>query len=366
MSALFRSKTKSYLGIDLGAGGIKVVELRAMDGKGNLITYGFSDRAPDEIGTDYLDNAEETGGLLQKICKAARTTTLQAVTALPIPAVFSAVLSIGAVPKKELPAAVQWEAKKLIPLPLEEVVLDWRILSKEEGGKAAAKTEGQEEPAKEKTMEVLLTAAPKSIIEKYVVIAKMAGLTLASLETESFALIRALLGSDPTPTILLDIGALRSNILIIDRGIPFLTRSLEIGGKRCTEVVAASLQVSLDRAEEIKRDLSSTPLPGTTPGELPAVFEDIFAPLINEIKYSVNVYRTRNTVARMPERIIFTGGGSTLPGLTEFFESKFNIRAFRGNPWERVQYHQDLVPLLQDLGPKFSVAIGLALRNLSH
>lgn len=366
---LFKKKPKGYLGIDFGAGGIKLIQLSPGDGRGSLFTYGFVERGPEELDIDYLEKPEEAGALLKKVCEKARVTTISAVTALPIPSVFSAVLSLAFVPKKELAQAVQWEAKKLIPLPLEEVALDFKVLTFDKGSKKeeppkkdASHKDAQKE--EKKSIEVLLTAAPKGIIDKYIAIAKTAGLTLSSLETEAFALIRALLGSDPTPSVIVDIGAMRSNILMVDWGIPMFTRSVEIGGRKCTEAIAASMGIGLAQAEAMKRDFGASSLTSNPSGTLPPVLVEVLTPLLNELRYSFNVYKTRNHVARPPERIVLTGGGAGMPGLTEFLAAEFNIRAFVGNPWEHVKFHPDLTPSLQTFGSKFSVAIGLALRNL--
>ncbi|MBI2552526.1 type IV pilus assembly protein PilM [Candidatus Uhrbacteria bacterium] len=360
--SIFKRKQKGYLGIDFGAGGIKVIQLAPEGGRGNLFTYGFTERPPEEIGGDYLESAEIAGGLLKQICARARTSVTHAVSALPIPTVFSAVLSIAAVPKKELLKAVEWEAKKLIPLPLEEVRLDYKELNLK-GEKADRGEEQGARGGSAESIAVLLTAAPRSIIDKYLAIAKVAGLNLGSLETEAFALIRALIGKDLSPAVILDMGALRSNILMVDRGIPMFTRSIEIGGKRCTEAIAQSLKVNLGQAEAMKRDVSA-PAGAAPPSDIPHILQEVLQPLVNEMKYSFHVYRTRNVIARPPERIILTGGGAQIAGFAEFLSREFNIRAFIGNPWERVNVPPDLAPLLQGFGSRFAVAIGLALRNI--
>lgn len=369
MSWLTR-KQKGYLGIDFGAGGVKVVQLAPRDSRGTLHTYGFSELAPEEMGVSYLDNPEAAGILLKQVCAKARTTVTAAVAALPIPSVFSAVLSIAQVPRKELRQAVEWEAKKLIPLPLEDVTLDFRELkhaspSPSPADKDASKGEkGEPEKTEPRGLQVLLTAAPKSIIEKYLTIAKHAGIELSSLETEAFALIRATIGTDPAPVVLIDIGALRSNILFVDQGIPMLTRSVEIGGKKCTEAIAAALQISLTQAEALKRDLGARPLPGTSAGQIPSLLRETLTPLVNELHYSFSVYKTHNHIARAPEKIILVGGGAGLSGLSEMLTTEFNLRTFLGNPWERVDFHSDLRPLIDAFGNRFAVAVGLALRNI--
>lgn len=355
----FKQKPKGSLGVDFGAGGIKIVQLQPKDGRKSLFTYGFSELSAQEKGSDYLAQPEAAGLLLKEVCTRARTTVTDAVAALPIPAVFSTVLSVPLVEKKELAAAVEREAKKLLPAPPETMQLEFREIQLGDADTSVRKNR------ETNAIEVLLTAAPKDLIQKYAAIAKIAGLTLTTLETEAFALIRSLVGTDPAPAIILDIGAYRSNILFVDRGVPMLTRSVEVGGQKCTDAIAEALHVSPSQAEMMKRDLAASPLAGSSPGALPLLLREIFSPLINELKYSFTMYQTQNTVARPPERIILAGGGSGLPGLQEILTSEFNMRVFVGNPWERVDVHPDLAPLLSVFASRFAVALGLALRSLA-
>lgn len=325
------------------------------DKKPRLVTYGFTDRSPNELDTDWLADPQATGALVRKICDKAKVTSNGAVTALPIASVFSSVISLPSSAAKELEAAVRWEAKKLIPLPLEEVVLDWKRLAP----LPVVAKEG-EKSKEQKTIEVLLTGAPQDLVQKYVEIFKKAGLSLLSLETESFAFIRSLVGNDPSPVAIVDIGAKKSNIVLVDRGIPFIARSVEVGGKNFTESVARALNVPLEQAEEIKRNIADS----EAMNNLPTLIKDNLTPLLNEIKYSLNVYRSRNEMTRPIEKIILTGGSALLPKLADYFNEFFNLRTFLGDPWARLSYHTDLTPLLQSIGARFSVAIGLALREV--
>jgi hypothetical protein len=43
---------------------------------------------------------------------------------------------------------------------------------------------------------------------------------------------------------------------------------------------------------------------------------------------------------------------------------ELNIRTYIGDPWARVIYPQELRPLLDTIGPRFSLAIGLAMRDI--
>lgn len=345
------AKAKNYLGVDIGGGGIKVVNLIAEKNRPRLATYGFSERSPEEVDIDWFGNPKETASLLKEICRRAETLTPYAITSLPIASVFSAVINLPNLKPKEIDAAVRWEAKKLIPLPIEEVVLSWKILprlSKEE---------------EEKNLIVLLTGAPKSLVQKYVDVFKMAGLNLISLEPESFAFIRSLVGNDLSPVAIVDLGARKSNVLFVDRGVPLLARSIEIGGKHFSAEIAKTLNIPLVQAEELKKSLAELRSEERPELKIPDLLRKVLAPLLNEIKYSLTVFQTKNDFARPIEKIILTGGGALIPKIEDYFNEFFQIRTFLGDPWARLLFPEELKPILQTIGSRFSVAIGLALRE---
>ena len=51
-------------------------------------------------------------------------------------------------------------------------------------------------------------------------------------------------------------------------------------------------------------------------------------------------------------------------GFTEYLTREVDIKAFVGDPWARVIYPEDLKPVLNEVGPKIAVAVGLAIRNI--
>lgn len=350
--ALFGSSKTSYLGVDFGSGGVKLVELMNEKGRARLVTYGYVERPPSEMAAKYLDDPKGTAELLKKMLKKARTTTRKAVSALPIASVFSSIISVQkAAKKEEMEEAVRWQAKKLIPLPLEEMTVDWKPVA---SGKAAEE---------EKFIQILLTGAAKTLIRKYLDIFSLSGLELISLETEALALIRSLIGRDRSPTLLLDIGGARTNIVIVENGIPFVSRSVGQGGAAVTSAAASALGVPPEQAEEMKKDASS--MGQIVGGGFPKVFEKALEPVVAELTYSMNLYlgQAQNQGKRI-EKIVLTGGGALLPNLAEHLGQKLGMRVFIGDPWARVVYPEALKPVLDGIGPKFGVAVGLGMRDI--
>lgn len=397
MALFMFGKKPGYLGVDLGSTSIKLVELRSERGVPTLVTYGYTERAmgdvvrgdPEEVQTKAVD-------LLLKLHKETGAESYKAVTALPNFAVFNSVITLPVMSKKELAQAITWEAKKFIPMPLEEVILDWKVIEEIAPKKVAEvkaptlaptpkpeqaeelKSFGEtlmvkekpapKEPPKlagesmahefdKKMYRILLTAASRNLIKRYVEIFRLANLQLSALETEAFALSRALVGKDASATMIIDTSAVTTDVIIIEKGIPVLNRSIDVGGVTLTRSIANILSIDFKRAEQFKRDIG---LAGAS--KIPQIIEQASKPVIEEIRYSLNLYQAQSN--QVVEKVILSGGSAYLPNLADYFSKILNIKVIIGDPWSRIAYPADLKPALEEIAPRFAVAIGLALREI--
>jgi len=346
MSFLGLGKKNSFLGVDVGSTSLKLVELTKEKGVPYLLTYGYAERSlGDVIKGDPKVVLARVATLLKKLYTESGIKTYKAVTALPNFSVFNSVITLPVMNKKELEAAVRWEAKKFIPMPIEEVVLDWRIIDTIQVGQ------------KRKNYRILLTAASRKLVKRYVEIFKQADLELLSLETESFALARSLIGKSQATTMIIDTSALTTDIIIIEKGIPAFNRSIDVGGITISRAIANSLNVDFKRAEQFKRDI------GMAGGsKIPQVIEGILKPVVDEMHYSLKLYQDQS--GKMVEQIILSGGSAYLPNLVNYFSKVIDLRILIGNPWSKIAYAEDLKPALEEVAPRFAVAVGLALREI--
>ncbi|MFA6428895.1 MAG: type IV pilus assembly protein PilM [Patescibacteria group bacterium] len=358
LSSLFSpsSEKPSYLGIDVGFGGIKMVELKNETGRARLVTYAYVNMPAESLEKSLLNDVPAAADLLKKMCAKAKTTTKKTVAALPISSVFSSILNVPTTDDKEIKEAVLIQAKKLIPLPIEEVSIDTKIVEKIE----------KTDTVKPSTR-VLITAAPKTLVNKYVELFKAAGLELMFLETEAFAEIRSLIGKDRATILIVDIGSLRTNIFIVERGIPMVTRSIATGGDGITQTIAKTLGIPKEQAESMKRDIKS--MQAFAPeGDLSTILSVLVKPILEELKYSINLYQgpdsAINTSGKKVDKVIVTGGSSLLPRLPEFLTKELGINTYLGNPWARVVYPPELKPVVEEMGPRFAVVIGCAMRDI--
>lgn len=372
------SAASSYLGVDVDSHSIKVVELRNDKGRPRLMTYGYFDHPLDyQSKEDSAGDLKLMAAMLRETCRKAKVTSRVAVSALPAFSVFSSVITLPELSAKELAAAVRWEAKKVIPMPIDEMNLHWDILAPEPSATAAA-GKAAEPPGNERmsfdgmrllkivrrkhaaNVRILLTAAPKALVHKYLTLFREAGLTLLALDTESFGLIRSLVGTDPATVMIVDLDFTVTNIMIVQNGVPYLNRSINVGGLSVTRAIASALNVSLERAEQLKYDIG---ISASSAGSIPATITQALAPIVDEIRYSLNLYKSQGRPAI--ERVVLTGGSALLVNLPQYLSNLLQARVFLGDPWARVIYPEELKPALEEIGPRFSVAIGLGMKEIA-
>jgi type IV pilus assembly protein PilM len=348
-------KIKTFLGVDIGTAGAKIIQLKEEGGRSKLYTYAFFDRPLKETTQSLVETPDYTIASIKEMVKRSKCTASKAVVSLPISSVFMSVLSIPRLNEKEQRGAIEVQARKIIPIPLEEMILDVKnIVNPDDEKKPKAELS--------KNTKILLTAAPKKLVAKYIAILKGAALEVGSVEPEAFSLIRSLIGKDRSTLMIIDIGALRTSVMVVSEGIPYLTRSIEAGGSRFTKAAAVSLNVTDEEAELMKADLR--PDPTLPAGSIAKAFETPAMQIVNEIAFSLKLFSgLAEAQGKTIDKIILTGGGSLLPNLDAFISAKVNLRVFRGDPWARVLYPDAARAALDEIGPRFSVAVGLAMRE---
>ena len=336
-----------------------MVELEKRGGRFALINYGIFEtkdykpvNKPNEAWENILKLPDqELASNIQELIKRAGTNSTEVVASIPSYSTFATVIEMPYISNDDLARAIPFEAKKYIPIPLDEVVLEWSIVGVADGQKS--------ESGKPSVVEVFLAAVPKDETVRYQNIMKAAKLKLKALELENSALIRAILGNDLSPTVIINIGGRSTSIMIVNRGYERLSHNYEIGGFEITKAISQSLNISLEKAEELKRKF------GLKTSEDNIISESMIS-LIDMM-----VFETQKTISNYEEtnkekivNIALIGGLANMPGLIDHFRTKLNREVILGNSFSRLTYPGELKPLIAELNSIFSVAIGLAMREV--
>ena len=359
---IFKRKAKPFLGIDIGTSSIKVVQLKKSEDKfkleayGEISTIGYLERLNDTFQITSLRTLEAvTREMLKILLKKSEATSKQTVMAIPVFSSFVSIIEMPEMAEKELSRAVEFEARRYVPIPLSEVVLDWKII---ESGIIKDDTS----PKSFRGKRILLIAVPREVVNKYIKLADALGLKIVALELESFSLSTALVVDEKISACILDIGARATSFTIFDKGTIQMCHSLDVAGAEMTKILATGLGIASKRAEEFKVSH------GLNYGEIEERRQELrellnvpIDKIINEIERMMSSYQSKTQ--RKIEKLILNGGSAHLSGLKEYIEKKLNIKTVIADPWSRLVYPPILKETLKKIGPQFSVAIGAAMRR---
>ena len=347
-------KSKSQLGVDIGSSNIKIVQLRPKDSKFVLETYGSVNISYQIVGKDSTNAISQAAETIQTLMNKAGVSTNRVVASLPNSAVFTSVIEMPKIPKSELKTAVEFEAKKYVPLPLSEVALSWSIIEKK-SARITRDTNPGIKSNSENHNKVLLTAVPTIVIDNYVKVFQQLNLQPQAFEIEALALIRSLVAEEDSVILLIDIGAKNTTINLVEEGYLRFSKNLSIGGDTVTTSIAQSLSVNFARAEQFKKDFGIT---GASQ-QIPQIMRPILDIIKNEAQQLIGLFESRGESI---DRVLLSGGGSKLPSLKEYF-SVLGKPVVLARPWNRVIFSENLKPIIEPLGLNLAVAAGLAMRQ---
>jgi type IV pilus assembly protein PilM len=364
ISSMFGSKSPSVLGIDLGSSAIKVVQIKKKHGRTVLETYGelaLGPYAGIEIGRATSLSNDKIIEALKDILHEAKTTTNACGVALPLSSSLISFISLPPIGDKHISEVISLEARKYIPVPINEVMLDWSVIPREDSYASEDSNNASAEKAKE-GQDVLVVAISNEYISNYQNIMAGSALAPSFYEIELFSSIRASLDQGLQAVMILDMGAQSTKLYIVERGLLRASHIINKGSQDLTLALSKAMSIPVVQAETMKRSY------GLSGGDeykdqkeiitvnLDYMFYEANAVLLNyEKKYHKNI-----------SKVILTGGGVLLKGFAELAKSSFQSEVIYANPFGKMETPAFLSDQLSTAGPEFAVAIGAALRRLSE
>ncbi len=352
---LFSHEVKSVLGVDIGSSAIKIVQLRHERGRVILETYGAIALGPYagvEIGRATALDEPKVAEALKDVIREANVTTKDAAVAIPYSSSLVTVIKLPVAVEKTLATVVPIEARKYIPVPINEVLLDWFVISGGQGSK----------PNKDGKLEILLVAIHNGTINKYRAITNDASIIPAFFEIEVFSATRAALEHGLAPVAVVDMGAATTKFYVVERGLIRESHIINHGAQDLTLAASRALGLKVAQAEERKRKVGLSTMPEHA--GLRQTLELTLSPLVAELARTASAWETRENQALTA--MVLTGGGATLKGLKEFMQDKIQNEIRLADPFAKTQAPAFLEAILKEAGPEFAVAVGLALRRLQE
>ena len=366
LSNIFSSENKnsSVLGIDIGSSAIKVVQLKKKNGKAVLETYGAIALGP--YGNSDIGSVTNlpTDGIVQAlldVMKESNVTIRRGAIAIPSSSSLIFTMSIpDKITEDKFPSVIPIEARKYIPVPITEVSLDWFVLPRDIDSTENNIMNPSSTPViHDSKTEVLVVAIHNDILSRYQEILQKTELHSDSFEVEIFSNIRASFTHDLAPVLLMDFGASKTKLSIIEEGVVHVFHVVNRGGGDITKNIASSLGISFTDAEKLKREVGLDINSNPTVGDIVRLSMDYILADTNNVVFAYQKKYNKNI-----SKVILTGGGSLVKGLMDRAVSNFNTEVVYSDPFSKTEAPAFLEPILKISGPEFSVAVGLALRQL--
>jgi type IV pilus assembly protein PilM len=345
----FQKKIPAF-GLDISSNSIKMVQLASSSSRIAIKGYTDVHLPKGVVQDDAIINTDTLASLIKHSLEKpafGHIDTRHVVASLPESKSFVRVIQIPQMSDAEIENAILFEAENYIPIPIDQVYMDWQ-----EVGKRGDK------------IQVLIIASPKDYVDKYIDVLEKADLKPVALEVESQSLVRSIInaGSAET-TLIVDLDAHRSNLIMVEAGVLQFTSSIPIAGNTFTETIARALGVSSVKAEAVKKEVGIA-----NTAEYPNIKTTLLPVLNNlsaEIKNILNFHEehSQNKVSG----ILLCGGSAKLAHLDEFLRPEFaslpNFNVALADPWINLKnLDSSSLPSFEALS--FATSIGLASRNL--
>ena len=342
---------QAVVGIDIGSSSIKLVQLESQKGVVTLTTYGEIQLGPyanSDVGQSIVLNAKQEQEALVDVLRESAVVAKNAVFAMPLTSSFVTNALVEADPKADISALVRVEARKVIPISLSEVTLDWAEMNLEE-------KETKKESVKR---EVLIAAIQNSALERFRTLMQFFGLTVPPTEIECFSAIRALHTEGYEDMVIVDIGATTTKLYIAKKGLLMRMHRIRVGGATATSRIASVLNIQFEAAEIKKREVQKT---DADYSDIKRAHDTSFDRAFRELNQVLQQYEEKTNLKL--KNVYLTGGATLFPGIELLLRDILNREVAHTNAFAKVSYPAFMHDTIKDIAPSFTVALGAALRT---
>jgi type IV pilus assembly protein PilM len=347
------------VGVDVGSTGVRAAELSVGSDPPALVRAAQVPLSPGAVVDGEVKEPEAVTEAIKELWRRGGFRSKEVTMGVGNQRVVVREVTVPSIPPKELRQSLPFQVGELIPIPMEDAVLDFDVLEEFD------QDEGR-------MVRLLVVAAQREMVDTLVQTAVSAKLRPIGVDLVPFALVRAVgtsdgLGleeADAGGEAVVDVGADVTNICVHERGVAKFVRILPSGGHDVTSAIASSLGLPEEQAEALKR---GTPGEGGPPPESARQILDSRASvLVDEIRSSFDFYQAQSPGARV-SRVLVTGGSSKLPGLLELIAERVRAQVEPGHAFTKVRPQLAMdEETMAEAEPLLAVAVGLALPEVAR
>lgn len=343
---------RTAIGLDIGTSGVRAAELTFGRNGVTLEKFGQVAVPPGSVRDGEVVEPEGVAAAIRQLWSATRFSSRQVVLGVANQRVVVRTVELAWLPPNELKKSLGLQVAELLPMPVDQAVLDFHPLEEVTGPRG-------------RMLRGLLVAASKESVLANVRCVEKAGLRATGVDLTSFAILRSLGGDgfgDGTTEAVIDVGARVTNIVVHSGGVPRFVRILLMGGQDLTDALAERTGTSLAEAEGLKQSVGMDGRAGPTMANATRTVESVAQSLVDEIRGSLDYYMASNPGAPA-SRVVLSGGGSLLRGLSDRLEQAVRVPVQRGNPMQAMRIGRTGLDdaQLDLIQPLAAVPVGLAM-----
>ncbi|MEK7620749.1 MAG: type IV pilus assembly protein PilM [Patescibacteria group bacterium] len=338
-----------FFALDIGTTAIRIVQLshQGHNDAWTLVKYGYAPVDPKISTSDAAEDQRRLGEVIMTALGQSGITTRDVVVGIPSNKTFATVVDLPKMTTQELKVNVKYQAEQYIPMPINEVKLDWALLG--------------DSPTGADKSEILLTSVANSYNEARLDMLEGIGLNVVATEPDSIAMLRPIFPQNTTgAAMVFDMGYGTSDLVVTKDGAPRLVRSVPVGLQALIKSAMSNLNIEYNQAEQfiLKFGLA----PDRLEGQVIRAVEGALDQFIAEINKSITFFQNRYTGTQV-STIYIAGYGAAIPLYAEYINQKTGVSTVLANPWQKVQMNATDKEKLQTISTQFDVALGLAQRT---
>lgn len=314
-------------GLDIGHSSMKIMQMEHQAGKKpKVLGYGVSSYYPENAMTNgVIVNYEVLSQALHELFSerlVGEITAKRVACTIPTSHTFSRPMSLPAMDRSQIDDVVKLEAEQYIPIPIENLYLDYDISRQDASG-----------------IELVVVATPKNIVDSSLKFLQSAGFEPVALEPTMNATARLFNISDLSHTgasLLIDFGSIAIDIAVFDQSM-FVNSTISGGSDTLTNLIAKKFNITPSEAYVIKSQYGIEPSDKTA--QIMEAAQPILDPLLREVRKTMRYYDQRAAGRRSKiSQIITAGGGGTIRGLNQYLAERLGLPARSLNPWPNIDF----------------------------
>ncbi len=339
-------KDQPLFGMDVGFSSVKVMQTVDTGKERQVVGYGVAPIQSNAIKDGVIEDVQSLAESLKKMFEQniiGEITTRNVAFSIPATRTFTRTLDLPSIKPDEIPDAVVLEAEQYIPMPINDLYIDHVVLSNTEKG-----------------IEVLAVATPKIIVDSYIHLANVIGITPVAFDTSILAAARLFRKQDDhndIPAVLVDFGSMSTDITVHDRTV-IVTGTLPKGGDMFTEIISNTLNVSFQEAHVIKTKYGISK--SKKQQEILNALRPAIDQLAKEIQRMIRYHEERNASKEKIGQIVAMGGGANMPGLSDYLTNSIRLPVRTCEPLRNFNLHKLRPPSTVEKSMYVTVA-GLSL-----